>query len=236
MSTLKVAAIPAETKMCVGCGEVKDRGEFYAKKNRCKPCYIVYSKEKWPEDPERKKAYNRAYYEANREKIKATDQAYRERNRELIREKKKVWWQETREERAAYKRRQYEERGDEIRAQRRVHYQQNRDKILARHLAYVKSERGRLVMKNLNHKRRSRAVDNRTVSHKDLMRLLSSPCANCGHESTNLDHIVPIARGGRHSVGNLQPLCKPCNSSKGSKFLVEWRRDRAVQAALSKVA
>ena len=43
-------------------------------------------------------------------------------------------------------------------------------------------------------------------------------CHYCGGEfsSTNLtmDHIVPIARGGNRSKGNVVPSCKKCNSTK----------------------
>jgi len=38
------------------------------------------------------------------------------------------------------------------------------------------------------------------------------------------DHIIPISRGGTHSVGNLAPACKPCNSGKQSRTAWWWRR------------
>ncbi|TVL89887.1 hypothetical protein CD790_25470 [Streptomyces sp. SAJ15] len=31
-----------------------------------------------------------------------------------------------------------------------------------------------------------------------------------------------MSRGGRHAEGNLAPACKPCNSSKSDKLLIEW--------------
>lgn len=37
-----------------------------------------------------------------------------------------------------------------------------------------------------------------------------------------VDHIVPLSRGGNHSYENLQCLCKSCNSSKGAKLMSEW--------------
>jgi 5-methylcytosine-specific restriction endonuclease McrA len=39
-----------------------------------------------------------------------------------------------------------------------------------------------------------------------------------------IDHIVPLARGGTNYEGNLTPACRPCNSSKGTLLLVEWRK------------
>jgi 5-methylcytosine-specific restriction enzyme A len=43
-------------------------------------------------------------------------------------------------------------------------------------------------------------------------------CAECGstHDLT-VDHIVPLARGGRSEMSNLQTLCRPCNGSKSAR-------------------
>lgn len=53
-------------------------------------------------------------------------------------------------------------------------------------------------------------------------------CAYCRSAGPlQKDHVIPLTRGGRHSIGNLLPACKPCNSSKNRKLLVEWRYRRA---------
>jgi hypothetical protein len=41
----------------------------------------------------------------------------------------------------------------------------------------------------------------------------------------NIDHIVPISRGGRHTWDNVAPTHKRCNESKGAKLVappVSW--------------
>ena len=45
-------------------------------------------------------------------------------------------------------------------------------------------------------------------------------CAQCGSDKEiHMDHIIPVARGGKTEPSNLQPLCRPCNQSKGAKLL-----------------
>ncbi len=47
-------------------------------------------------------------------------------------------------------------------------------------------------------------------------------CVHCGKKLTEktltVDRIVPECRGGRYDRGNIQPSCKPCNDSRGSKL------------------
>ena len=74
--------------------------------------------------------------------------------------------------------------------------------------------------------RRARKLSNGVyeISSNELKKLYESPCAYCGsQESIQADHVVPIARGGTHSIGNLVPACARCNQSKGSKLLTEWK-------------
>jgi 5-methylcytosine-specific restriction endonuclease McrA len=42
-------------------------------------------------------------------------------------------------------------------------------------------------------------------------------CLRCGlRRPLSVDHIVPMSQGGSNNIDNIQPLCKPCNSAKGS--------------------
>lgn len=96
-----------------------------------------------------------------------------------------------------------------------------------------KGQRTKLEQARLRqHRRRERteASDTRLVTLRDWRQLIDrydGLCAYC-HErpATDQDHIIPVSRGGRYSIGNLLPACRSCNSSKGSKLLVEWRGAR----------
>ena len=51
-------------------------------------------------------------------------------------------------------------------------------------------------------------------------------CHYCGRtfapQELTMDHVVPLARGGRTTRGNVVPCCKECNSQKQSLIPVEW--------------
>ena len=71
---------------------------------------------------------------------------------------------------------------------------------------------------------RRNAVETLVILPKEMRRLTESSCAFCGEtQNTHVDHIIPIAKGGRHSVGNLQTLCSFCNVSKKDKLYADWR-------------
>ena len=67
-------------------------------------------------------------------------------------------------------------------------------------------------------KRRERAMLKRHYRewYGQLAAAVGERCANCGaEEKLVLDHVIPIARGGRSQVENLQLLCAKCNRLKG---------------------
>jgi len=39
-----------------------------------------------------------------------------------------------------------------------------------------------------------------------------------GIKNLTMDHVIPLARGGRSTKGNLVPCCKTCNTAKKSKL------------------
>jgi 5-methylcytosine-specific restriction endonuclease McrA len=55
----------------------------------------------------------------------------------------------------------------------------------------------------------------------------SGACHYCGkkvaHKDLSMDHLVPLARGGRSTKGNLVPSCKECNTLKKTMLPIEWQ-------------
>lgn len=44
-------------------------------------------------------------------------------------------------------------------------------------------------------------------------------CCKKPDAKLTLDHIVPLSKGGLHKIENAQPLCRSCNSKKGTKTI-----------------
>ncbi len=42
------------------------------------------------------------------------------------------------------------------------------------------------------------------------------------YKELTMDHLVPLARGGRSNKDNLVPSCKDCNNRKKSMLPLEW--------------
>lgn len=84
-------------------------------------------------------------------------------------------------------------------------------------------------------RRRAKKVgaDVREVTDKDWQRLCKRYnycCGWCGRRlKLTQDHIIPLDKGGRHSIGNLIPACRRCNAQKSNKLPVYWRKQDLLQ-------
>jgi 5-methylcytosine-specific restriction endonuclease McrA len=54
-------------------------------------------------------------------------------------------------------------------------------------------------------------------------------CAYCDVSASQtvvleIDHVIPLSRGGLHEWFNLAPACRDCNCSKSDHLVDEWQR------------
>ena len=106
----------------------------------------------------------------------------------------------------------------------------NKDKIVKYQRAYGKAH-PEVSAKSVNKRRALKAGNGVfSVSDKELKRIRNSDCTHCGAVGpSHIDHVIPLSRGGAHSLGNLMPLCKSCNSSKGALFYMAFRMRATAQ-------
>jgi 5-methylcytosine-specific restriction endonuclease McrA len=64
------------------------------------------------------------------------------------------------------------------------------------------------------------------VSAAEISAIQNSRCFYCGMPGGEVDHVIPLTKGGTHSIGNLVSACRSCNSSKNNLFITEWRIKR----------
>lgn len=61
-------------------------------------------------------------------------------------------------------------------------------------------------------------------------------CYHCGERfkpaDLTMDHLIPIARGGKSNKNNCVPSCKDCNSKKGYKTRAEMAMDELKSSAV----
>ena len=52
-------------------------------------------------------------------------------------------------------------------------------------------------------------------------------CQACGAtEQLEIDHVVPLAMGGEHTLHNMQVLCRSCNGKKSARNAADYRGNR----------
>ena len=143
-------------------------------------------------DPEQRRAYIKAHYDANGEK-------YRERSRQH--------YQDNIEQRRVNRKTQYWADPETARQKTKEWQQDNPDLFNAN-----------------GHARRARkrqAVVER-VETLVVLELDDGVCGICGDDvdpsAFDLDHVIPLSRGGEHSYANVQVSHPRCNRQKGTKL------------------
>lgn len=106
-----------------------------------------------------------------------------------------------------------------------------RNKEYKAHYNKCYRESNRMVYRLADQRRRELLkVNSCIITDKEIIKLLSKPCFYCQDTGRiTIDHIVPLSRGGRHSIGNLLPACVSCNSSKRQRFITEWKKAKSAK-------
>lgn len=121
---------------------------------------------------------------------------------------------------------------DKINADSMARYYADPSKRLAHAKAWVERnpERRRAISKS--YKARRRTVEREGISGPELLawtQAQKKKCYWCGVDCRakfEVDHYVPLSRGGKHEASNLVIACKPCNQNKSAKDPLEFALTR----------
>jgi|SRR5262245_9375606 len=191
----------------------KMKAYYQANKDAIKARVRVYASARKAEISARNKLYRRSrkdemrdrsrkYYEAHREEKIAYQKEHNAMKSDAVRAYKQEWWAKQKDERNAERRADREHQNQTF----RKWYVRNREKFCA----HVSARRAR---------KKSTQIE--PVDYKKVLMDSRGICGIC-HESldlfgTDIDHIVPLAKGGAHVQENLQATHSRCNRSKGAK-------------------
>ncbi len=191
---------------------------------------------------ERIKARANGYYHNNAEAVAEAGKAYRAKNAEAIKAKKadyskansakivaKVdkWAKDNPERRKEQTAKYRDEHRLEIRAAANARYARlmatDPEAIRKQRRDYAKTPKGRAIWYSAQNKRR-RGVPYTAESIEWIASIDWSTelCTYCQSPATEIDHILPITKGGDGSRQNLTPCCRTCNSRKGNRYLADF--------------
>ena len=85
---------------------------------------------------------------------------------------------------------------------------------------------------------KGRQSDLKLADWKLVLAAFDRKCAVCGCAAKylDMDHVIPIQLGGNNVVGNVVPMCRPCNGQKSQRDPLEFAKlvDWDIVAALHK--
>ena len=140
---------------------------------------------------------------------------------------------------STYKKQHAQANKDKLAKYQKEYYKANKPKLQQYHKDYLQSGGAEVrkkyrqdnkeqikILKSNNETKRSKAKTYSALSGPDYRVWVSNElkiCSYCGIDCTgsfHVDHIEPLAHGGKHELDNLTISCPACNLSKGAKSLI----------------
>ena len=107
------------------------------------------------------------------------------------------------------------------REERKVYMEEYRSNHILERQAYrqTHAEEHAIHERNRNSLKRTSGVKLTKGQWEAIKSSYGHCCAYCGYKVPRLtiDHVIPLAKGGLHTLDNLVPACRPCNLSKGTR-------------------
>jgi 5-methylcytosine-specific restriction endonuclease McrA len=190
---------------------------------------------------EKKKEYQARYREEHREEIRRSSAIYNNIHKKehseyylsLSEEKKKerngrgrVFYANHIERERTRSKKYSEEHKEEKRLKNKKYNRENHAHKTFHNMEYRKAHPEQCRIDARNRRARVKNASGNGWIAKEEKQLFEDYCHRCaycgGKTRLTVDHIVPLALGGSHSIDNAVPACLSCNSSKGARPLLIW--------------
>lgn len=89
---------------------------------------------------------------------------------------------------------------------------------------YKKTENYKIQNFIRNDKKRQTYVWWNAVQESIMYELFGTACVWCDRASNEIDHFIPVARGGKTIPGNMCPICRKCNMAKFDREPLDFAR------------
>jgi 5-methylcytosine-specific restriction endonuclease McrA len=233
-------------KICSKCHLLKSESEFYITDRKtlrrradCISCNNAYKiRRYWEHKDENQVKHNasvlrsyykylednraksKRYHQEHKDELRAKSKTYYQEHITEIHAKQKKWREENPSKNLAYIKKWRDENPEKVKNAVKRWSLANPERVRINNQAYLARKKGAAIKDFTNH------------DWKTLLRIFNYHCAYCGRSQEEVklttDHIVPISRGGDHTVTNIVPACGSCNSKKKNKTLEEWNQVRGI--------
>jgi 5-methylcytosine-specific restriction endonuclease McrA len=139
--------------------------------------------------------------------------------------RKLQYYQENREKILLRRKEQRRHSGEILSKRWEAYYGRNRDYLNKQSMNWRKENPERwAAIQSARRTRKTKAGGSYTVQEWEALKArYNHACLSCGRKEPEIkltaDHIIPVFKGGSSYIDNIQPLCKSCNSSKGTKVI-----------------
>lgn len=175
---------------------------------------------------ERMKVYLREYYRRNKEKASAVGKARYQAHRDKIRNQVAEWRRLNPDKVRSIRKRQ----AAKSNARRKAWARKNKAHLKSYLKDYKEKHRAEILHYNqVRRALKAKATVNLAGLKAFMKSVRSKPTATCYYcserfssKSIHFEHIIPLDKGGPHSVENLCVSCPGCNLSKADKMIGVW--------------
>lgn len=180
---------------------------------RCKACALKMDK---------------PVYAKNKDKYLLQQRNRRRNNPEFFKNKAKVQAIKHKDRISKYQKEYRESNKERLKEQQHRYYDEHKDKVKFRIRTYSKAHPEKERVHKENRRARKDFGSYQRITYDEWIEILEKyeyTCLCCGIKSNKLtqDHVVPLSKGGTHSIDNIQPLCVSCNSRKHTD-IIDYRR------------